>query len=389
MSQEPLVSSASAKVVDRPNGSPTGAWLPGDDPGRRQFLQIGDLGLESGEVLPNTVLAYETWGELNEDRSNAVLILHALTGDSHVSGSTGPGHQTPGWWNNVVGPGKAIDTEHYFVVAANILGGCQGSTGPSSLAPDGKPWGSRFPWLTPRDQVVTETHLADALGIDVFAVVLGASLGGHRAVEWAVMNRERVGKLVLVATGASTTADQLAWCHLQELAIVGDRYFFDGDYYSHPVGPVRGVGLARAIAHTTYRCAEELDTRFGRSHQGEEDPAVGGRFEVESYLDYHASKLVERFDANTYLIVNHSMMVHDVGTGRGGTEAALQTITAPTLVIDVDSDRLFLPDQARQLVDSIPNARPGHVHSCYGHDGFLIEHEQVSTLLRDFLSADE
>ena len=382
----PAVGSATLKLVDRRAGSPTGAWRTGDEPGHRRFLEIGDMRLESGEVLPDTVLAFETWGELNEARDNAVLVLHALTGDSHVTGEAGPGHPTPGWWADVVGPGKAVDTGRYHVVAANLLGGCQGSTGPSSIAPDGRPWGSRFPWLTTRDQVVAETRLADALGISSFALVIGASLGGHRALECAVMNPDRVRRLALVATGASTTADQLAWCHLQELAIVGDPYFFDGDYYSHSVGPVRGLGLARAIAHTTYRSAGELGSRFGRHHQGAEDPAVGGRYQVESYLDHHATKLVGRFDANSYLIVNHSMMVHDVGTGRGGIEEALATVRARTLVVDVDSDRLFLADQARQMLESIPDAIAGHVTSAYGHDGFLVEHEQVNALLRDFLA---
>ncbi|WP_413228355.1 homoserine O-acetyltransferase MetX [Actinomyces trachealis] len=384
-STAPAVSSASLKLVDRVAGSPTGAWRPGAHPGQRHFLDIGDLPLTSGETLPGTVLAFETWGALSPAHDNAVLVLHALTGDSHVTGEAGPGHPTPGWWADVVGPGKAVDTDRFFVVAANILGGCQGTTGPSSIAPDGRPWGSRFPWLTTRDQVEAERLLADALGIKTFAVVIGASLGGHRAVEWAVSYPERVRNLVLVATGASTTADQLAWCHLQELAIVGDPAFQGGDYYSHPTGPIRGLGLARAIAHTTYRSAAELDARFGRAHQGGEDPAVGGRYQVESYLDYHAGKLLGRFDANTYLIVTHSMMVHDVGTRRGGTEAALGRITARTLVVDVDSDRLFLTAQADQLEQCIPGAQRATVHSLYGHDGFLIEHEQMSRILSAFL----
>ena len=151
------VGTAASKLVERKAGSPTGAWRPGDDPGGRRFLEIGDLPLESGEVLPETVLAFETWGELSAARDNAVLVLHALTGDSHVTGEAGPGHPTPGWWADLVGPGRAIDTERYYVVAANILGGCQGSTGPSSLAPDGRPWGSRFPWLTTRDAVEAES----------------------------------------------------------------------------------------------------------------------------------------------------------------------------------------------------------------------------------------
>ena len=325
------VGTARAKLVDRKAGSPTGAWRPGDDPGHRRFLEIGDLPLDSGEVLPDTVLAFETWGELAPGRDNAVLVLHALTGDSHVTGRAGPGHRSAGWWGDVVGPGRAIDTGRYYVVAANILGGCQGSTGPSSTAPDGRPWGSRFPWLTTRDAVRAEALLADALGIDTFHLVIGASL----------------------------------------------------------VGPVRGLGLARAIAHTTYRSAAELDARFGRAPQGEEDPAVGGRYQVESYLDHHSGKLLARFDANSYLIVTHSMMVHDVGAGRGGTQAALGTVTARTLVVDVDSDRLFLPPQAEELTRCIPRTVRRTVHSLHGHDGFLIEHQQVGAILREFLAGPD
>ena len=371
-SPAPGVGTAALKLVDRKAGSPTGAWRPGDEPGNRRFVEIGDLPLESGEVLPDTHLAFETWGALTPERDNAVLVLHALTGDSHVTGEAGPGHPAAGWWNAVVGPGRAIDTDRYYVVAANILGGCQGSTGPSSTAPDGRPWGSRFPWLTTRDAVEAETRLADALGIGTFHLVIGASLGGHRAIEWAVSHPERVRNLALVATGASTTADQLAWCHLQELAIVGDPFFFDGDYYSHPIGPVRG-----------------LDARFGRAHQGQEDPAVGGRYQIESYLDYHAGKLLARFDANTYLIVNHSMMVHDVGSGRGGIPAALDAVTARALVIDIDSDRLFPAAQAAELAQAIPGARRETVHSLHGHDGFLIEAEQMNAILRSFLDGPE
>ena len=388
-SPAPGVGTAALKLVDRKAGSPTGAWRPGDEPGNRRFVEIGDLPLESGEVLPDTHLAFETWGALTPERDNAVLVLHALTGDSHVTGEAGPGHPAAGWWNAVVGPGRAIDTDRYYVVAANILGGCQGSTGPSSTAPDGRPWGSRFPWLTTRDAVEAETRLADALGIGTFHLVIGASLGGHRAIEWAVSHPERVRNLALVATGASTTADQLAWCHLQELAIVGDPFFFDGDYYSHPIGPVRGLGLARALAHTTDRSAAELDARFGRAHQGQEDPAVGGRYQIESYLDYHAGKLLARFDANTYLIVNHSMMVHDVGSGRGGIPAALDAVTARALVIDIDSDRLFPAAQAAELAQAIPRARRETVHSLHGHDGFLIEAEQMNAILRSFLDGPE
>lgn len=366
----------------------SGAWRPGDDPGRRRFLDVGPLALEAGGHLPAVTLAYETWGELNPAGDNAVLVLHALTGDSHVTGDAGPGHRTPGWWSEIVGPGRAIDTDRYFVVAPNVLGGCQGSTGPASPAPDGRPWGSRFPLVTVRDQVAAEAALADHLGIDRWALVIGASMGGHRVLEWAATAPERVGAIAAVATGAATTADQAAWAHPQLAAIRLDPGFHGGDYYDAPpgAGPHRGLAIARQIAHTTYRSATELDTRFGRLPQGGEEPLTGGRFAVQSYLDHHGTKLAARFDANSYLVLTQSMLSHDLGRDRGGVRAALSQVTADALVIAVDSDRLFPPALSEDIAAGIPGCGPvRYVHSTHGHDGFLVEHDQVASLVGRFL----
>ena len=267
-----------------PPAPTSGAWREGDPVAFRKFANLGAQRLENGEILPSVTLAYETWGELDEAGSNAVLILHALTGDAHVYGETAPGQPTPGWWEQIVGPGRIIDTERYFVVAANVLGGCQGSTGPASLAPDGAPWGSRFPVISTRDQVRAEALLADLLGVHTWDIVIGASLGGQRAIEWAVTYPERVRRLVVVASGAQTTADQAAWTHTQIRAIELDPAWRGGDYYAGP-GPCAGLALARQIAHTTYRSPSELDERFGRIPQNDEDPLHGGRLAVESYLD--------------------------------------------------------------------------------------------------------
>ncbi|MCG2803188.1 MAG: homoserine O-acetyltransferase, partial [Cellulomonas sp.] len=236
------------------------AWREGDAVGRRQFVELATMELESGERLPSARLAYETWGTPNADRSNAVLVLHALTGDSHVTGPVEPGHPTAGWWDQLVGPGAAIDTDRYFVVAANVLGGCQGSTGPASTAPDGRPWGARFPLLTVRDQVDAELKLADHLGIGRFALVIGASMGGQRALEWAATAPDRVDRVAAIATCAATSGDQIASFHTQLAAITADPAYADGDYYDAPdgQGPHRGLGLARQIAHQTYRSADEL-----------------------------------------------------------------------------------------------------------------------------------
>jgi len=365
------------------------AWREGDEPGGRQFLDIGPLRLEAGGRLAAVRLAYETWGTLNEAGDNAVLVLHALTGDSHVTGPAGPGHPTPGWWSSLVGPGAPIDTDRYFVVAPNVLGGCQGSTGPSSTAPDGRPWGSRFPHLTVRDQVHAEVRLADALGIDAWALVVGASMGGQRVLEWGVSAPDRVRGLAAIATAAQTSGDQVASFHTQLAAIQADPHFAGGDYYDAPdgEGPHVGLGIARQIAHQTYRSALELDERFGRIPQGGENPLEGGRFAVQSYLDHHGDKLARRFDANTYVTLTRTMITHDLGRDRGGVEAALASITAKALVVAVDTDRLFLPSQSARIAAGIPGAGPVRtIRSDYGHDGFLIEADQVGRIVSDFLA---
>ena len=284
-----------------------------------------------------------------------------------------------------MGPGRIIDTDRYYVVAANVLGGCQGSTGPASLAPDGTPWGSRFPVISTRDQVYAESRLADLLGIDEWSIVVGASLGGHRAVEWAVSYPERVRRLVVVASGAQTTADQAAWTHTQIRAIELDPAWRGGDYYAGP-GPNAGLALARQIAHTTYRSPSELDERFGRIPQNDEDPLHGGRLAVESYLDYHGEKIVRRFDAGSYVALCRTMLSHDVGRDRGGVVEALKAVTARTLVVAVDSDRLFFPEQVWQMAAGISGAFYREIHSDHGHDGFLIEHDQLTALLDEFLN---
>ena len=381
---------AAASDVDHvAAASVSGAWRAGDEPGRRQFVDIGRLELERGGVLDGVRVAYETWGTLSPARDNAVLVEHALTGDSHVSGPAGPGHPTPGWWDGLIGPGRALDTNRWFVVATNVLGGCQGTTGPATPGPDGAPYGSRFPFLTVRDQVAAEVGVADRLGIDRWALVLGGSMGGMRALEWAVTEAERVKRLLVVASCAAATGDQIAWCAAQLAAIRSDPGFRDGNYHAAAPGsgPHLGLGIARRIAHATYRSDTELDLRFGRRPQrGEEPLGGGGRYAVESYLDHHADKLVGRFDAGTYVVLTEAMNSHDVGRSRGGTAAALGGVRARTLVAAIDSDRLYPVRLAHELADAIPGCPPVRViHSPYGHDGFLIETEAVAELVGDLL----
>ncbi|MFJ8091167.1 homoserine O-acetyltransferase MetX [Streptomyces griseofuscus] len=366
----------------------TGAWREGDPPGRRRwFTADRPLPLEAGGELPGVRLAFETWGRLAPDASNAVLVLHALTGDSHVAGPAGPGHPTPGWWEALVGPGRPLDTDRWFVVAPNVLGGCQGSTGPSSARPDGRrAWGGAFPFLTQRDQVAAEAALADALGIDRWALVAGGSMGGMRAVEWAASYPERTGALLLLATTGAASAEQIAWAGIQLRAIRTDPDWRGGDYHDAARGPHTGLGLARRLAHVTYRSEPELATRFGRAPQDAEHPWRGGRYQVDSYLDHHAEKLVRRFDAASYVVLTEAMNAHDTGRSRGGLRSALARVTAPTLVAGVDSDRLYPLAQQHELAAAIPGAdRTRVMQSPYGHDGFLIETEQVGALVTELL----
>ncbi|MGM1030816.1 MAG: homoserine O-acetyltransferase MetX [Actinomycetota bacterium] len=370
----------------------TGAWRPGDDPGDRRFARIGDLDVEAGGTIPDAVLAFETWGRLNEARDNAVLIAHALTGDSHVRGDAGPGHATAGWWGDVVGPGLAIDTDRLFVVAPNMLGGCQGSTGPASVASDGVEWGSRFPRVTIRDQVEAQRRLAERLGIDRWRAVVGGSMGGMHALEWAIAHPDRVGSAALLASNAATSADQIAQNSLQIEAVTTDPGWLGGDFYDLPghAGPARGLALARRMAMLGYRSQHELNERFRREWQSSVDPLAGGRFQIESYLDVHGNRFTRRFDAGSYVRLVDAMSTHDVGRGRGGVEAALERVTSPVLVVGISSDRLFpVADQQRLaagLPTSVSGAEPVVLESGFGHDGFLIETRRVGDLLAPLLA---
>ncbi|PZF22982.1 homoserine O-acetyltransferase [Curtobacterium sp. MCLR17_045] len=371
----------------------TGAWRPGDHPGARHFESLGEQWVRGGR-LPSVRVAYETWGTLNAARDNAVLVLHALTGDSHVTGAAGPGHRTAGWWGDVVGPGRAIDTDRWFVIAPNMLGGCQGTTGPSSVSPSGAEWGSRFPFVTVRDQVEVQAQLADRLGIETFAAVVGGSMGGMHALEFAVSHPARVRRLAVLASTAQTTADQIAANSLQRAAIQMDPAFAGGDYYEADVGegPHRGLSLARRMALMTYRASDELNSRFARSWQSDVSPlGDDGRFSVESYLDFHGNKFTRRFDASSYVTLTYAMDSHDVGAGRGGVSAALGLVTARTLVVGISSDRLFPVEDQHRIAAGVPDALDGDsaavIDSEFGHDGFLIEHEQVGAHLRRLLDS--
>jgi homoserine O-acetyltransferase len=373
----------------------TGAWRAGDPVGHRQFVTLFEdepLRLEMGGTLSPVVVAYETWGELDRSRSNAVLIAHALTGDSHAAGPPGPGHRYSGWWDHSIGPGKDIDTNEWFVVCPNVLGGCQGTTGPSSIAPDGSPYGSRFPTITIRDQVAVEVALADVLGIERWAAATGGSMGGMRALEWAVGYPDRLDRAIVVACGAAASAEQIGLCAVQNEAIRADPAWRGGDFYDAGPGegPHRGMGLARRIGHLSYRSEPELAARFGRSPQPGEDAFGAGRYAVESYLDHHADKLARRFDAGSYVVLSDAMNHHDVGRGRGGLAEALVRVRCKVSIAGIDSDRLYPLYLQQEMAELLPG-RPDVtvIHSLYGHDSFLIESEAVGAFIRKALEDDD
>ncbi len=380
------------QLVGRPPA--TGAWLAGDPIGHRKFSEVFDLETESGEKLVGARLAYESWGELNQDASNAVLVLHALTGDSHAIGNAGDGHATAGWWNGIIGPGLAIDTDKYFVVTPNVLGGCQGSTGPSSLDRNGREYGPSFPQLTIRDQAKAFEILGRSLGIETWYAIVGGSMAGMHALEMAISNPKLMQRLAILAAPPFSTADQIALNTVQLEAIRSDSNFAAGWYYDAKpgFGPHRGLALARRMALLNYRSPEELNERFGRSWQSQVSPLTErGKYAVESYLDFHGNKFVRRFDANSYITLVSAMNSHDIARGRESVEAALSYINCPTLVLGIDSDRLFPVSGQEQIAAGIKGELIGGglqvIQSEFGHDGFLIEIEAVGQQLEALLQA--
>lgn len=367
--------------AERSTARRAGAQLPPPD-GRLGVIDIGDVVLESGAVVPGVGLAVQRWGELSPEMDNVVLVEHALTGDSHVASTFGDPASPPGWWEGMVGPGAPLDTDEWCVVATNVIGGCQGSTGPASSAPDGKPWGSRFPRITIRDQVTAEAALLDVLGIDRIAAAVGGSMGGMRVLEWMISAPQRLAAALVLAVGPRATADQIGTQTTQIAAITADPAWQGGDYHGTGFVPTTGMGIARRIAHLSYRTAAELDHRFQNTSQGDEDPWNGGRYAVQSYLDHQADKLCKRFDPATYVLLSEAMNRHDVGRGRGGIEAALGSTHVPCIVGGIDSDRLYPLETQQELADGLPGCQGLEVvHSRDGHDGFLTEAAAISKLL--------
>ncbi|MCL6517140.1 MAG: homoserine O-acetyltransferase [Alicyclobacillus sp.] len=350
----------------------------------RGWLHLSEVPFECGAVLPHVRVYFETWGRLNRTADNAVVVCHALTGDAHAADGGG----RPGWWNGLIGPGKAIDTEQYFVVASNVVGGCAGSTGPSDPAPDGRPWAMRFPAVTVRDMVSVQTRLLDALGVREIALVIGGSLGGMQAWEWAVMGGERVRHTVAIAAHPAFPPLGIGYNEAMRMAIMADADWQNGEYYGTGRSPQAGLAAARAIGMLTYRTDVLFAERFGRRRalEGEES-----EFLVSTYLHHQGDKLNRRFDANSYLYLTRAMDSHDIGRGRGGVEKALGQVRGRLTVIGIDTDYLYAPRDLRQAVEWAAARGVAGVYrelsSKYGHDAFLVEFEALSRLVEEALCA--
>jgi len=349
------------------------------------------LELVSGQQLSDVTICYETYGTLNSQASNALLICHALTGDSHVAGRYDPSDRKPGWWDEVVGPGKVFDTARYFVICSNVLGGCQGSTGPASIDPQsGHPYGLDFPIITPRDMVRAQVRLVDGLGIKRLLAAVGGSLGGMQVLEWAVSYPDRLVGAIPIGGAGRFHPQGIAWNEVQRQAIKNDPNFRGGQYYGSP-GPVNGLATARMLGMITYRSDESMWLQFGRQLRSESDLAQGFEvaYQVESYLQHQGQALVERFDANSYLYLSKAMDLQDLGRGHESYEAAHARIQARVLSIGIRSDLLFLPYLQRETVDLVNSfggrAEYLEMDSPWGHDAFLVDFELIGDSISQFL----
>ena len=352
---------------------------------------IGPFEPELGGILPEVTLAYETWGELNEAADNAVLLVHALTGDSHAAGGPDETHKRGGWWDPMVGPGRAIDTERYFVVCSNVLGGCSGSTGPASPAPgSGHPYGMRFPVVTIRDMVRAQKRLLDSLGVRRLALVAGGSIGGQQALEWAVEFPDFVEKAVPVAATGALGPQGIGMSEIGRRAIMADPDWQDGDYYGTGRSPDDGLAIARMAGMMTYQSAPGQWERFGRRPAGRPalHPEFGGRFELESYLHYQGRDLTGRFDANSYLYLSRAMDLYDVASGYDAEEEAYERIQAEVLFVGITSDWLFPANEVKHTVEKASSAGAlasyAEIDTLSGHDAFLKDWKDLTEAIQPF-----
>jgi homoserine O-acetyltransferase len=358
-------------------------------PQRASFIE--PLKLSSGAELPQFELTYETYGQLDAARSNAILVCHALNASHHVAGTHAGREDSEGWWDNMVGPGKPVDTDRFFVVGVNNIGSCFGSTGPASIDPaTGRPWGSDFPIVTVEDWVDAQARLADRLGIERFAAVMGGSLGGMQALSWAIRYPERIASALVIAAAPNLSAQNIAFNEVARAAIMTDPDFHDGHYYGHGVKPVRGLRVARMIGHITYISDEQMGEKFGRSLREGLNYSFAPEFEIESYLRYQGEKFSEYFDANTYLRITKALDYFDPAAAAGGSLAkALAPAKCKFLVISFTTDWRFAPARSREIVKALVDNRRdvsyAEIVAPHGHDAFLLDTPQYHAVVRTYL----
>jgi len=354
------------------------------------------LTLKSGEVLPQFHLMYETYGQLNADKSNAVMVCHALSGNHHVAGKYAETDKNPGWWDNLIGPGRPLDTNKFFVIGLNNLGGCHGSSGPSSTNPlTDRPWGANFPIVTVEDWVASQARLADFLGIDQLAAIIGGSLGGMQVLQWTLSFPDRIRHALVIASAPNLTAQNIAFNEVARQAIITDPEFHDGAYYNHGVVPRRGLRIARMLGHITYLSDDAMGAKFGRKlRDGEIKYSFDVEFEMESYLRYQGDKFAGEFDANTYLRMTRALDYFDPALEYGGNlSAAMAKAKADFLVVSFTSDWRFSPARSREIVkallDNELSVSYAEVTAAHGHDAFLMPDKHYHDIMRTYLDKIE
>jgi homoserine O-acetyltransferase len=361
----------------------------------RDFVYAQPFTFKSGQVIPGFTLRYETYGSLNATRDNAILICHALSGDHHCAGWHTPADKKPGWWNNLIGPGKAVDTRRFFVVCANVLGGCQGSTGPSSINPaTGRPYGLLFPFVTIRDMVRSQKLLLDHLGVVSLHGIIGGSMGGMQALLFAIEYPHYIHRVLAMATTGRESAQAIAFNEVGRQAIMQDPAWNHGDY-TKDGGPRVGLAIARMMAHITYVSDASMDRKFGRRKKDNAPSdayTFDQQFEVEGYLRHQGQSFINRFDANSYLYITRALDQFDLAHAYGSLEQAFAPVEAETLVVGFTSDWLFPPEQNRTLALALlragKEASYAELATDLGHDSFLLESEELYSLIRGFLERD-
>jgi len=358
-----------------------------------KYYQIDkNITLESGEEFGPITVAYETYGRLNGKKDNAILVLHALTGDAHAAGYHSEQDRKPGWWNDMIGPGKAFDTNKYFIIASNMLGGCKGTTGPSSINPEtGKAYGTDFPVITIEDTVKVQKELIDYLGVKKLLSVAGGSMGGMQALIWATEYPEIVDSAILIASTSKLTAQGIAFNAVGRNAIISDPAWQNGDYYDKEQKPDRGLSIARMVGHITYLCEEAMHKKFGRKLQNKTKPDFNMDidFQVESYLQHQGEVFVDRFDANSYLYITKAVDYFDLGQKYGSLDEAFKKTNAKFLIMSFTSDWLFPTSQSKEMVNALVRVGKDvsfcEIESPCGHDAFLLEFETQTNIVKSFL----